>query len=425
MSPTSPASDPPARRLRIAEVAPPDEAVPPLGYGGTERIVDELVRGLLDRGHEVTTFASGDSHVPGRHVVTVPRALRPAGTLGESLQWNVATVAALREELERGSFDVVHLHLDLVALLAAAAIPVPTVITFHGRLDHPAYGPAMRGSPAKLVAISAHQAATRPEADWAAVIHHGLSLDDAPFERRRDDALVFVGRITPEKGALEALEVARISGRPLRVIAKEPTLASERAYLDDVFKAAIRDGDDVELLGELVGAERDHVLASSHALLMPSAWPEPFGLVAIEALACGTPVIAHRSGGIPEIVREGVDGFFGDDALHMAHLVARLDELDREAIRESALDRFSARRMTLAYEAVLLDAADGVRRERPVRVETAPGRGGRQVGEPHEIGQHDEVGEPHARSTTNGHAIAAPGGTAPLATSGAPRDRRG
>lgn len=354
----------PARVLRIAEVAPPDESVPPAAYGGTERVVHELVRGLVARGHTVTTFASGDSQVPGRHVVTVPEALRSSGGLATRLPWVVASLDAVVRAAEQGEFDVIHTHLDLLGVLAAAAADVPVVATFHGRLDHPAYGPVLRSARAHLVGISAHQVSMRPEADWS-VVHNGLTLDEAPFERRRDDALVFVGRITPEKGALVAVEAARLSGRPLRIIAKEPGLPIEREYLEDVFLPSIRDDDRVELLGELVGPDRDHVVASSHALLMPSAWPEPFGLVAIEALACGTPVIAHRSGGIPEIVREGVDGFFGDDALHMANLVGRVDELDREAVRADAIDRFSARRMTLGYEKVMLAAVADAEAQRP------------------------------------------------------------
>jgi glycosyltransferase involved in cell wall biosynthesis len=280
---------------------------------------------------------------------------------------------------EQGEFDVIHTHLDLIGVLAAAATHVPVVATFHGRLDHPAYGPALRGSRAKLVGISSHQVSTRPDADWT-VVHNGLTLDEAPFERRRDDALVFVGRITPEKGALVAVEAARLAGRPLRVIAKEPGLPAEREYLEEVFLPAIQDDDRVELLGELVGPDRDHVVASSHALLMPSAWPEPFGLVAIEALACGTPVIAHRSGGIPEIVREGVDGFFGDDAQHMANLVERVDDLDREAMRADAIERFSARRMTLAYEEVMLAA-----------VAEAEARRSHAMDRPREAGRRPEV----------------------------------
>ncbi len=349
----------PVTALRIALLAPPSEPVPPPGYGGTERIVAELAEGLLRRGHHVTTFCSGDSTVGGDRVVTVPVALRPSGQ-SESEPWKVATATMAIERSLRGEFDVVHGHLDLMTLLVAPACPVPVVATFHGRIDHKALGIAMRGSAAHLVAISAHQAATRPEADWAAIIHNGLTLDDAPFERRRDDALVFAGRVAPEKGIIDAIDVAKLSGRPLRIIAKIGTHASEAAYYEEVFKPALTAaGSSVEFLGELTGAERDQIVASSYATIMPSSWPEPFGLVAIESLACGTPVITRRVGGLPEIIREGVDGFFGDDVGHLASLVDRVAELDREAIRSSAIDRFSADRMTAAYEALMLRLVTG------------------------------------------------------------------
>jgi glycosyltransferase involved in cell wall biosynthesis len=360
----------PVTALRIALLAPPSEPVPPPGYGGTERIIAELAEGLLRRGHDVTTFCSGDSTVGGARVVTVPAALRPSGKV-DSEPWKVATATMAIERALRGEFDVIHGHLDLMTLLIAPACPVPVIATFHGRIDHKAIGIAMRGSAAHLVAISAHQAATRPEADWAAIIHNGLTLDGAPFERRRDDALVFAGRVAPEKGIIDAIEVAKLTGRPLRIIAKVGTHADEAAYYHDVFEPALAAaGDSVEFLGELTGDERDQLVASSYAAIMPSAWPEPFGLVAIESLACGTPVITRRVGGLPEIIREGVDGFFGDDVAHLASLVDRVDELDREAIRQSAIDRFSADRMTDAYEALMLklvtgEAADEARAGRP------------------------------------------------------------
>jgi glycosyltransferase involved in cell wall biosynthesis len=352
--------------LRIALLAPPAEPVPPPGYGGTERIVAELAEGLVRRGHHVTTFCSGDSTVAGERVATVPVALRPAGLTDNEL-WKLATAIMAVERARRGEFDVVHGHLDLASILVAAACPIPVIATFHGRLDHPAIGIAMRDSPAHLVAISHHQASTRPEASWAAVIHNGLTLDDAPFERRRDDALVFVGRVTPEKGILDAIDVAQLAGRPLRIIAKVGTQAAELAYYHDAFRPAIeRAGSSVEFMGELSGEMRAQVVASSYATLMPSAWPEPFGLVAIESLASGTPVITRRVGALPEIIREGVDGFFGDDVQHLASLVDRVAELDRESVRASTIDRFSADRMTDAYEALMLSAATGrVAQERP------------------------------------------------------------
>ncbi len=188
---------------------------------------------------------------------------------------------------------------------------------------------------------------------WEGIVHNGLRLDDAPFDRRRGDALCFVGRIAEEKGPVEAIEIAQLAGRPLRLAAKIAPGGRERDYYDRVFKPALdAAGDDVEFLGELSQADRDRLFAESYASLMPGSWPEPFGLVAIEALATGTPVIAKRIGALPEIIRDGVDGFFGDDAAAMAFKLDRVDDLDRAAIRASVIDRFSVERMTDGYEAV-------------------------------------------------------------------------
>ena len=339
------------RPLRIAQVAPPLERVPPRAYGGTERVVFELVRELDRRGHEVTTFASADSEVPGRLAPTVPEALRPSGYSGDSSAWFYLTMLAVLREADR--FDIIHSHLEWASFLLARVSPVPVVATFHGRLDLPWANAAFADPPAGLVAISANQASTHPDTPWAGVVHNGLTLDDAPFDRRHGEGLCFVGRVAPEKGIVEAIEIAKLSGRTLRIAAKAGPMANERDYYDNVFLPALEAaGSAVEYLGELEQAERDLLFAESYASLMPGTWPEPFGLVAIEALACGTPVVARRVGGLPEIIRDGVDGFFGDDATELAFLIERVETLDRAAIRESVLDRFSAGRMTDGYEAI-------------------------------------------------------------------------
>jgi glycosyltransferase involved in cell wall biosynthesis len=203
-----------------------------------------------------------------------------------------------------------------------------------------------------------------PGVDWT-VVHNGLNLHHAPFERRRSDDLVFVGRVTPEKGIVEAIEIAKRADRPLKIAAKVGPTPKERDFDERVFQPALRDaGSLVEFLGELSGADRDALLASSYAVLMPGSWPEPFGLVAIESLACGTPVLARRVGGLDEIIRDGIDGFFGDDVTELAFFTERVAELDRAAIRQSVIERFSATRMADEYEAVyakvlgLVDAED-------------------------------------------------------------------
>ena len=337
--------------LRIAQVAPPLERVPPRAYGGTERVVHELVTELDRRGHEVTTFASADSVVPGRHIPTVANALRPAGYGGDSSPYFHLTINAVLDRAQE--FDIIHSHLEWSSLLLARFSPIPVVSTFHGRLDLPWAEEAFAHPPPGLVAISENQASTHPSVPWAGVVHNGLTLTGAPFERRRSDALCFVGRVAPEKGIVEAIEIAQAVGRPLRIAAKAGTTANERDYFSTVFEPALASaGSAVEFLGELEQTERDLLFAESYASLMPGSWPEPFGLVAIEALACGTPVIARRVGGLPEIIRDGVDGFFGDDQAQLAFMIGRVDELDRAAIRASVLERFSATRMTDGYEAV-------------------------------------------------------------------------
>jgi glycosyltransferase involved in cell wall biosynthesis len=336
------------RRLRIAQVAPPLERVPPLAYGGTERIVHELTTELVKRGHDVTVFASGDSVVPARLIPTVDRALRPAGVESDSSGWFLTTVQAVMDRISE--FDVIHSHLEWWSIPLARMSSVPVVSTFHGRIDLPWSEQLFRDPPDGLVAISRNQASVHPEVPWT-IIHNGLTLDKAPFQEKRSDAFCFVGRIDPEKGAVDAIDVASRAGRPLRIAAKVGNMPEQRAYYEDVFRPALeRAGHDVEYLGELNPADRDHLFADSYATLMPGAWPEPFGLVSIESLACGTPVIGRRVGALPEIIREGVDGFFGDDAIGMAFFADRIAGLDRVGMRERVLERFSAARMTDRYE---------------------------------------------------------------------------
>lgn len=371
------------RPLRIAQVAPPFERVPPAAYGGTERIVHGLVVELDRRGHDVTTFASRDSVVPGRLVATVPNALRPGGFGGDATAQVALTVAEVLARAEE--FDVIHSHLEWANPLLAAASPTPVVSTFHGRLDLPWASRLLATHPAGLVAISRDQAATHPDVAWT-VVYNGLPLNDAPFESERNDDLCFVGRVTPEKGIVEAIEIARATGRGLKIAAKAGPTPRERDYFDNVFQPALKAaGSSVEYLGELVQFDRDTLLSSSFAALMPGAWPEPFGLVAIEALACGTPVIARRIGALPEIVRDGIDGWFGDDVTAMAFRIDRVASLDRAGIRRSVLERFSAEAMATAYEDVYRRAAKVISLAQPDReipsfedaesLQTALGRG--------------------------------------------------
>jgi glycosyltransferase involved in cell wall biosynthesis len=336
------------RPLRIAQVAPPLEAVPPIGYGGTERIVAELVVELDRRGHDVTTFASGDSKVTGRHVPTVPRALRPLGFAddpSESFRHTVELVLERQDE-----FDVIHAHVDAWNLDLTRRSRVPVASTFHTRLDMAWTRDAFRQPARGLVAVSHDHARSHPEADWT-VIYHGVTFDPPPRPAVPGEDFCFVGRMSPEKGFPDAVEVARLTGRRLFVAAKRPTRQIEIDYHDAVIRPLL-DRADVTILGELSNTDRDELVVKSRASLVPSAWPEPFGLVVIEALACGTPVLARRAGAIPEILRDGVDGFIGDDAQQLAFFDDRIDELDRVAIQAAALKRFAVGRMVDEYEAL-------------------------------------------------------------------------
>ncbi len=346
-----------SRLLRIAQVAPPFERVPPLAYGGTERVIHALVTELDRRGHAVTTFASGDSDVPGRHVPTVADALRPAGFTGDPMPYVHLTI---HEVLARaGEFDLIHAHVEWASLLLAKLSPVPVVTTFHGRLDLPWAARLLEDPPAGLVAISRDQASTHPQVPWT-VVHNGLRFDRIPADVVRGEALCFVGRAAPEKGILEAIEIARRSGRRLRIAAKVAPGGAERGYYLSVLAPAIMAaGPEVEFLGELSEPDRDRLFGESHATLMPGPWPEPFGLVAIESMACGTPVIARRTGALPEVVRDGTDGFLRDDVAAMAAAVDSVDGLDRAAIRVSVASRFSVERMADGYEAIYRNVLAG------------------------------------------------------------------
>lgn len=335
------------RRLRIAQVAPPVERVPPSAYGGTERIVHELTQELVRRGHEVTVFASGDSDVPCRLIPTVETALRPAGIEDGAEPDFERTVEIVLEHA--AEFDVIHSHLERFSPGLVRRSPVPVVATFHGRLDLPWTVSAFADAGEGMVAISRHQASTYPEIPWT-IIHNGLTLDQAPFAERPGDSLCFVGRADPEKGIVDAIDIARLVGRPLRIAAKVGNKPHQRDYYENVFQPALAAaGSSVEFLGELEPGDRDRLFSESYATLMPGSWPEPFGLVCIESLACGTPVLARRVGGLPEIIREGVDGFFGDDATAMAFYAERIASLDRAAIRDRVIDHFSAERMADRY----------------------------------------------------------------------------
>jgi glycosyltransferase involved in cell wall biosynthesis len=265
-------------------------------------------------------------------------------------------------------FDIIHSHVETAGLLFARECPTPVLTTLHGRLD-------MNGVPdlmaeftdVPLVAISDSQGRFLPDNNWVATIHHGLDLANSPWRPNAGDYLVLVGRVTPEKGVADAIALARAVKTPLKLIAKVYD-ASEREYFDEVVQPAIEDGV-VEFLGELSPAERDPIVAGALATVMLGAWPEPFGLVAIESMATGTPVIARRAGALTETVEHGVDGFLVDDLGEAVLAVAKTPDLDRRQIRRRALERFSTKRMVDEYEQVY---GNLLRRERHLTTSDKP-----------------------------------------------------
>jgi glycosyltransferase involved in cell wall biosynthesis len=335
--------------MRIALVAPPFLAVPPPRYGGTERVVGVLASELTRRGHDVTLFGAGDSSVPCRVIPVVPRALWANGWRGDGVPYYLRTAELAAAHL--GEFDVIHSHIEGYGFDVERSSPTPFVSTLHGRLDMGAIVDQLADHPgAKLVAISASQRSQAPGANWLATIHHGLRLEGTPDGAGQGGYLVFVGRLTPDKGVDEAIEVARRSGQRLVIAAKAVEPDEVETY--DRFVAPAVDEGAATFVGEVGGQARDRLFASATATLMMGNWPEPFGLVAIESLAVGTPVIALRAGALPEIVVDGVDGYIVDDLDTATERVGRAPALDRHAIRMRTLRRFSAERMVDDYLAV-------------------------------------------------------------------------
>ena len=331
--------------MRIAQVAPLAESVPPKLYGGTERVVAWLVDELIELGHEVTLFASGDSATRARLVACCAKALR----LGRPRADGTAAQAVLLEALARqaGEFDVVHFHFDWLHLPLVTRLGVPFVTTAHGRLDLPGLPEIVGRFPAApMVSISNNQRLPLGGANWIGNVYHGLPAASLAPSFEPGSYLAFLGRLTKEKGPEAAIRIARAAGLPLRIAAKVPR--AEAGYFREKLAPQI-DGDFVRLVGEVDDTTKHGFLAGALALLFPIDWPEPFGLVMIEAMACGTPVIAFRSGSVPEIVEEGVTGFVVEGEVEAVAAVRRLPSLDRARVRAGFERRFTARRMAEQY----------------------------------------------------------------------------
>jgi glycosyltransferase involved in cell wall biosynthesis len=341
--------------MRIAQVAPLFESVPPSLYGGTERVVSYLTEELVRQGHEVTLFASGDSQTTARLVAGCPRALWRETGCRETLPHHVRLVEMVAREAHR--FDVVHFHLDYVHFPAVGRLPCPTVTTLHGRLHPPDEEALFDTFPdVPLVSISDDQRRPIPRANWQATVYHGLPLGLHTPREASGTYLAFLGRVSPEKGLEKAVEIARRAGMTLRVAAK--IYPEERPYYEREIAPLLRRSPWVEFVGEVGGAAKDAFLGGASALLFPIDWAEPFGLVMIEAMACGTPVVAFRRGSVPEMMADGVTGFVVDDVPAAVEAVGRVSGLSRGTCRQVFALRFGANRMARDYLAVYRKLVD-------------------------------------------------------------------
>jgi glycosyltransferase involved in cell wall biosynthesis len=331
--------------MKIAQVAPLYERVPPISYGGTERIVSYLTEELVHAGHDVTLFASGDSLTKARLVAPCDRALRLCPDYSDCMAYNFLQLEQLFQLA--GSFDLIHFHIDYLHFPFSRRERVSHVTTLHGRLDIPDLVPLYREfSDMPVISISNAQRKPLHWANWHGTVYHGLPLDLLKPQAEQGKYLAFLGRISPEKRLDRAIEIAKLAGMKLKVAAKIDKADAE------YFHREIRhllDHPLIEFIGEIGDEEKQSFLGDAYALLFPIDWSEPFGLVMIEAMACGTPVIAYRRGSVPEVIDDGVTGFIVDGIEAAARALERVAQLDRRRCRRRFEERFSARRMARDY----------------------------------------------------------------------------
>lgn len=344
--------------MRIAQIAPLFESVPPKLYGGTERVVSTLTNELVRRGHDVTLFATADSQTSARLVPMAATGTRIGGAR-DPLALHIAMIEEIYASAS--DFDVIHSHVDILAFPFARGSSTPTLTTMHGRLDFPEHRRVLSRFP-DLPLNSISDAQRSPLLDlplhWVATIHHGIQLDNFPFRQSSDvpPYLAFLGRISPEKRPDRAIEIARQAGIPIKIGAKIDAVDEEWA---EQHFLPLLESPDVEYIGEVDERGKAELLGGALALLFPIDWPEPFGLVMIESLACGTPVIAMRGGSVEEILVDGETGFICGSLEEMIEAVSKVEQIDRRACRQRVESRFSAEAMAANYEAVFQQLLSG------------------------------------------------------------------
>jgi glycosyltransferase involved in cell wall biosynthesis len=347
--------------MRIAEVSPLYESVPPRYYGGTERVVAYLTNELVRQGHEVTLFASGDSVTSAKLVAACPEALRLAGRFNDAMPHHLVLLEQVFNR--RTDFDVIHFHIDYVHFPLSRREGVSHLTTLHGRLDLPDLPPVYREfREMPVVSISNSQRRPLPWLRWLGTVHHGLPENLYRLHRRPEQYLAFLGRISQEKRLDRAIRIAKRVGIPLKIAAKIDK--ADREYFERI-KPLLRHPL-VEYVGEVGETEKHEFLGNALALVFPIDWPEPFGLVMIEAMACGTPTIAYANGSVPEILVDGVSGFIVHDLAGAVDAVKRIHTIDRARCRRAFEERFTASRMARDYVSLFSRVANEP--SRPLRV---------------------------------------------------------
>jgi glycosyltransferase involved in cell wall biosynthesis len=335
--------------MRIAQIAPLHERVPPMFYGGTERVVSFLTEELVRQGHDVTLFASGDSKTSARLVRCCDMALRLNPAVRDTLPYHMIMLDEVRRRI--GEFDILHFHIDVLHAPLMREFSDRTLTTLHGRLDLPDLIPFYAAfGDLPLASISNDQQSYLKDVNWLGTVYHGLPRDLLAFSPKAEGYLAFLGRIAPEKGPGRAIEIATRCGMPLKIAAKIDRV--DQAYWEEQIRPMVEANAHIEFIGEIGESDKADFLGAAAALLFPIDWPEPFGLVMIEAMACGTPVIAYRRGSVSEIVQVNVSGFIVDSVEEAVAAVRRVADLDRVEVRAAFERRFTAERMARDYVAL-------------------------------------------------------------------------